>query len=151
VSDRFTERARQVFVLADDEARRMKHAYIGTEHLLLGLVREEESLAARALASLGVELERVRLDVARIAGLGDAEVAPGELPLTPRMENIVALSESQADEMGRQVVGTEHLLLGLAREGNGVANVILFEYGASSEDIRETVIDFVAGPGRRPN
>jgi ATP-dependent Clp protease ATP-binding subunit ClpC len=151
VFERFTERARQVVVLADDEARRLNHAYIGTEHFLLGLVRQEEGLAARALASFGVEVDRVRSDVTRIVGLGDEQVAPGELPLTPRMPEIIALSKHEADQMGRKVIGTEHLLLGLAREGNGVANVILLGYGVRSEDIRVRVIDFISGRGRRPH
>jgi ATP-dependent Clp protease ATP-binding subunit ClpC len=147
--ERVTEHARQVFVLADEEARRVNHAYIGTEHLLLGLVSEEEGLAGRILRSLGVELDRVRSDVAKIVGLGDEEVTAAELRLTPRMEDILALSRNEAHELGAGLVGTEHLLLGLAREGNGVANVILLDYGASSEDIRARVQDFVSGPGRR--
>ena len=149
--ERFTERARQVLVLADDEARRLRHAYIGTEHLLLGLIREEEALAARALGSFGVEIDRVRSDVERIVGMGDEIVPPGTLPLTPRMETIVELSKAEAQAAGMQIIGTEHLLLGLAREGNGVANVILWEYGVTSDDIRERVIDLVSGPGRPSN
>jgi ATP-dependent Clp protease ATP-binding subunit ClpC len=151
VFEGFTERARQVFVLADDEARRLKHAYIGTEHFLLGLVREDEGLAGRALASFGVEIDRVRRDVTRIVGAGDEDVPPGDLPLTPRMETIIELSEAEARAAGRQIVGTEHLLLGLAREGNGVANVILRDYGVSSEDIRKRVIDFISGRGQGPH
>jgi ATP-dependent Clp protease ATP-binding subunit ClpC len=146
----FSEHTRQVAVLADYEARRLNHAYIGTEHLLLGLVRAE-GVAARALASFGLELERVRADVVRIVGRGDEKVTRRELPLTPRMTNIISLSRNKAEELGREVVDTEHLLLGLAHEGHGVANVILWEYGASSEDIRERVIDLVSGPGRPPN
>jgi ATP-dependent Clp protease ATP-binding subunit ClpC len=151
VFEGFTERARQVFVLADDEARRLRHAYIGTEHLLLGLVREEEALAARVLASFGVEIDRLRSDVVRIVGLGDEDVPPEALPLTPRMDAIVELSRAEAQSTDRQVVGTEHLLLGLAREGHGVANVILFEYGVRSDDIRERVTELLSGPDLLPN
>lgn len=148
--DRFSGHARQVFVLADEEARRLNHAYIGTEHFLLGLVGEEEGVAGRALRSFGVELDRVGSDVVRIVGLGDEDVPPSELPLTPRMETIIELSHAEAETAGRQTIDTEHLLLGLAREGNGVANLILRDYGVSSEDIRARVNDFVSGPGRRP-
>jgi ATP-dependent Clp protease ATP-binding subunit ClpA len=149
VVENLTERARQVFVLADDEARRLNHAYIGTEHFLLGLLGDEEGLAGRVLRSFGVELERTRSDVARIVGPGDEAVPLGSLPLTPRMETIIELSRAEAETAGRQMVGTEHLLLGLAREGNGVANVILLDYGTSSEEIRARVHDVVSGPGRR--
>ena len=149
--ERFTERARQVFVLADDEARRLGHAFIGTEHLLLGLLLEEEALTARALGSFGVEIDRLRADVVRMVGLGDEEVPPDALPLTPRMETIIDLSEAEAQAFGRELVGTEHLLLGLAREGNGVANLILFQYGVSSDDIRARVLDLVSGRGHSPN
>jgi ATP-dependent Clp protease ATP-binding subunit ClpC len=146
VFERFTESARQVFRFAGDEARRLNHAYIGTEHLLLGLIREEKGLAAQALRSCGVKLEVVRLDVARIVGLGDEEVTATDLPLTPRMASIVELSRAEADAGGRQVVGTEHLLLGLAREANGVANRILWDYGIRSNDVRERVTDFASRP-----
>jgi ATP-dependent Clp protease ATP-binding subunit ClpC len=151
VFEGFSERARQVFVLADDEARRLGHAYIGTEHLLLGLVREEESLAARVLSSFGVDVDRLRSDVVRIVGLGDEDVPSERLPLTPRMDTILELSKAEAQSADRQVVGTEHLLLGLVREGNGVANLILFQYGVSSDDIRARVVGLVSGPGRLPN
>jgi ATP-dependent Clp protease ATP-binding subunit ClpC len=150
VFETLTERARQVAVLADYEARRLNHAYIGTEHLLLGLVRAD-GVAARALASFGLELEPVRADVVRIVGRGDEEVARGELPLTPRMTAIISLSRNEAEELGGKVIDTEHLLLGLAREGNGVANVILLDYGVDSEDVRARVIDLLSGGGRRPN
>jgi ATP-dependent Clp protease ATP-binding subunit ClpC len=104
-----------------------------------------------ALASFGLELDRTRSEVARIVGMGDEVSPPGTLPLTPRMETIIELSKAEAQAAGMQIVGTEHLLLGLAREGNGVANVILWEFGVTSDDVRERVIDFASGPGRRPN
>jgi ATP-dependent Clp protease ATP-binding subunit ClpC len=147
----FTERAQQVFVLADDEARRLKHAYIGTEHFLLGLIREDAGLAARTLSSLGLEVDRVRSDVVRMVGLGDEDVAADELHLTPRMETIVELAYAEADAAGVKVVGTEHLLLALAGEGHGIANVLLVEYGATSEDVRARVTDLGSSSGRRPN
>jgi ATP-dependent Clp protease ATP-binding subunit ClpC len=145
VFERFTGPARNVFVLADEEARRLRHAYIGTEHFLLGLLRETDGLAARVLHDSGVALEPVRFDVERIVGLGDEEVRAGELPLTPRMKAILELSQDEADRMRHPLVGTEHLLLALAREGNGVANVILHGYGVRSDDLRRTVVDLVSG------
>ena len=113
--ERFTERARQVVVLAQDEARALKHNYIGTEHLLLGLLREEQGLAARVLESLGVTVEEVRIQVARIVGQGD-ELAMGQIPFTPRSKKILELSLREALSLGHDYIGTEHLLLGLARE-----------------------------------
>jgi ATP-dependent Clp protease ATP-binding subunit ClpC len=148
--ENFTQRGRQVFVFADEEARRLNHAYIGTEHFLLGLIRVEEGLAARVLGSFGVELDRVRVTVAWIVGLGDEEVAVSELPLTPRMQTIIELAETYAHAAGSRKVGTAHLLLGLAREGNGVANLILSDDGASSEDIRDRVVDFISGQHQSP-
>jgi ATP-dependent Clp protease ATP-binding subunit ClpC len=145
VFERFSGPARNVFVLADDEARRLRHAYIGTEHLLLGLLREDDGLAARVLHGSRVGLEEVRRDVTRIVGLGDAEVPPGELALTPRMQTIVELSWAEAASTRHPVVGTGHLLLALAREGNGVANVILRDYGVASDDLRKAAIGLLSG------
>jgi len=146
VFERFTERARQVVVLAQDEARTLRHNYIGTEHLLLGLLREEEGLAAHVLGSLGVTLEAVRAQVARIVGTGD-EATAGQVPFTPRAKKVLELSLREALSLSHNYIGTEHVLLGLARENEGVAARILLDFGVDAETIRETVIDTLGGPG----
>jgi ATP-dependent Clp protease ATP-binding subunit ClpC len=147
VFERFTERARQVVVLAQDEARDLKHNYIGTEHLLLGLLREEEGLAARALASLGVTLEETRAQVATIIGQGD-EVATGQIPFTPRAKKVLELSLREALSLGHNYIGTEHVLLGVVRENQGVASRILLDLGADAEKIHSLVIQMLGGrPG----
>src|SRR5436189_6157390 len=122
--ERFTERARQVVVLAQEEARTLKHNYIGTEHILLGLLREEEGLAARVLESLGVALDEVRGQVSRIVGRGD-EVTTGQIPFTPRAKKVLELSLREALLLGHNYIGTEHILLGIARENQGVASRLL--------------------------
>jgi ATP-dependent Clp protease ATP-binding subunit ClpC len=144
VFERFTERARQVIVLAQAEARALKHNYIGTEHLLLGLLREEEGLAARVLASFGVTLEEVRADVARIVGQGE-EVEGGQIPFTPRAKKILELSLREALDLGHNYIGTEHLLLGLLREGEGVAVRILIDVGAAPGAIRDQLVLSLSG------
>src|SRR5207248_887978 len=118
--ERFTERARQVVVLAQDEARALKHNYIGTEHILLGLLREEEGLAARVLESLDITVEEVRAQVARIVGQGD-EVTTGQIPFTPRAKKVLELALREALSLGHNYIGTEHILLGLVREHEGLA------------------------------
>ncbi len=145
--ERFTERARQVVVLAQDEARVLKHNYIGTEHLLLGLLREEEGLAARVLMALDVDVEDVRADVARIIGVGD-EIATGQIPFTPRAKKVLELSMREALHLGHQYIGTEHVLLGLAREDEGVGARILLDFGVDAETLRGEVIRMLSGPGR---
>lgn len=136
--ERFTERARQVVVLAHDEARAMKHHYIGTEHLLVGLLREEEGLAARALESFGVTVEGVRGEVVNIVGLGDEPVID-RIPFTPRMKEILELSLREALSLGHNHIGTEHLLLGLVRENASVASRILNGFGADALKIQDAV------------
>src|SRR5438270_10834218 len=118
--ERFTERARQVVVLAQEEARTLKHNYIGTEHILLGLLREEEGLAARVLESLDITVERVRAQVVRIVGSGE-EVTSGQIPFTPRAKKVLELALREALSLGHNYIGTEHILLGLVRENEGVA------------------------------
>jgi ATP-dependent Clp protease ATP-binding subunit ClpC len=142
--ERFTERARQVVVLAQDEARALKHNYIGTEHILLGLLREEEGLAARVLESLDITVEEVRAQVARIVGQGD-EVTTGMIPFTPRAKKVLELSLREALALGHNYIGTEHVLLGLAREGQGVAMRILLDFGADGDRIRREVMEFLSG------
>src|SRR5207247_2537667 len=146
--DSFTERARQVVVLAQDEARALKHNYIGTEHILLGLLREEEGLAARVLESLDITVEEVRAQVARIVGQGD-EVTTGQIPFTPRAKKVLELALREALSLGHNYIGTEHILLGLVRENEGVAARILLDFDADAEKIRNEIIRMLSGPGRR--
>jgi ATP-dependent Clp protease ATP-binding subunit ClpC len=146
--ERFSERARHVVVLAQDEARALRHNYIGTEHLLLGLLREEEGMAARALVSLGITVEKVRAQVARIVGQGD-EVTSGQIPFTPRAKKVLELALREALTLGHNHVGTEHVLLGLVREGEGVAARILLDFGADADNTRTRVMDLLAEGGYR--
>ena len=146
--ERFTERARQVVVLAQEEARTLKHNYIGTEHILLGLLREEEGLAARVLESLDITVERVRAQVVRIVGSGE-EVTSGQIPFTPRAKKVLELALREALSLGHNYIGTEHILLGLVRENEGVAARILLDFDADSEKIRNEVIRMLSGPGSR--
>ena len=146
--ERFTERARQVVVLAQDEARALKHNYIGTEHILLGLLREEEGLAARVLESLDITVEEVRAQIARIVGQGD-EVTTGQIPFTPSAKKVLELALREALSLGHNYIGTEHILLGLVRENEGVAARILLDFDADAEKIRNEIIRMLSGPGRR--
>ncbi len=145
--ERFTERARQVVVLAQDEARRLRHNYIGTEHLLLGLLREEEGLAARVLESLDITVEEVRAQVARIVGQGD-EIMTSQIPFTPRAKKVLELGMQEALALGHNYIGTEHLLLGLVRENEGVASRVLLDFDADADTIRNKVIRMLTGPRR---
>src|SRR5712692_11704371 len=146
--ERFTERARQVVVLAQEEARTLKHNYIGTEHILLGLLREEEGLAARVLEGLEITVEEVRAQVIRIVGSGE-EVTTGQIPFTPRAKKVLELALREALSLGHNYIGTEHILLGLVRENEGVAARILLDFDADSEKIRNEVIRMLSGPGGR--
>src|SRR5689334_379988 len=146
--ERFPARARQVVVLAQDEARALKHNYIGTEHILLGLLREEEGLAARVLESLDITVEEVRAQVARIVGQGD-EVTTGQIPFTPRAKKVLELALREALSLGHNYIGTEHILLGLVRENEGVAARILLDFDADADKIRNEIIRMLSGPGRR--
>jgi ATP-dependent Clp protease ATP-binding subunit ClpC len=146
--ERFTERARQVVVLAQEEARALKHNYIGTEHLLLGLLREEEGVAARVLDGLEVSVEEVRAAVVRIVGSGEEE-PQGQIPFTPRAKKVLELALREALSLGHNYIGTEHILLGLVREDEGVAARILLDLDAEAEKIRGEVMRLLSGPGRR--
>jgi hypothetical protein len=137
--ERFTERARQVVVLAQDEARTLKHNYIGTEHILLGLLREREGLAARVLRSLDIMVEEVRAQVARIIGQGD-EPPDANVPFTPRAKKVLELALREALSRGHNYIGTEHILLGLVRENESVAARILLDFDADADKIRNEVI-----------
>jgi ATP-dependent Clp protease ATP-binding subunit ClpC len=145
--ERFTERARQAVVLAGDEARALKHNYLGTEHILLGLLREDEGIAARVLASFGITAEEVRAWVARVVGEGD-EVGAGQIPFTPSAKKALELSLREALSLGHNHVGTEHILIGVARVNDAVGAQVLLEYGADAEKIRDEVIRLMSGPGR---
>jgi ATP-dependent Clp protease ATP-binding subunit ClpC len=137
--ERFTNRARRVVVLAQEEARLLKHNYIGTEHLLLGLIHEGEGVAARALESLGISLEAVRREVEEFIGQG--ETAPsGHIPFTPRAKKIIELSLREARQLHCNNIGTEHILLGLVREGEGVAAQVLVKLGADLPRVRQQVV-----------
>ena len=145
--DKFTERARKVLSLAQEEAQRFNHNYIGTEHLLLGLVREGEGVAAKVLSNLGVELNKVRSAVEFIIGRGDRLVL-GEIGLTPRAKKVIELAVDEARRLNHHYIGTEHLLLGLVREGEGVAAKVLNNLGVELEKVREAV-EFIIGRGDR--
>ncbi len=141
--DKFTERARRVLTLAQEEAQRFNHNYIGTEHLLLGLVREGEGVASKVLANLGVELNKVRSAVEFIIGRGDRPVT-GEIGLTPRAKKVIELAVDEARRLGHHYIGTEHLLLGLVREGEGIAAGVLESLGVSLEKVRAEVTRILA-------
>jgi len=137
--DKFTERARKVLSLAQEEAQRFQHNYIGTEHLLLGLVREGEGVAAKVLSNLGVELNKVRSAVEFIIGRGD-RIVLGEIGLTPRAKKVIELAVDEARRLNHHYIGTEHLLLGLVREGEGIAAGVLESLGVNLEKVRTQTI-----------
>lgn len=143
--ERFTERARQVIVLAQDEARGLRHGYIGTEHILLGLIREEEGCAARVLRDLGIGEVSARSDLLRIVGRGSPteRVPKDEIPYTPRAKKVLEWALREALSLGHNYIGTEHILLGLVREGEGVAARLLRDYlSHPADDIREAVLAY---------
>src|SRR6266576_3468076 len=142
--ERFTDRARRVVVLAQEEARMLNHNYIGTEHILLGLIHEGEGVAAKALESLGISLEAVRAQVEEIIGQGQ-QAPSGHIPFTPRAKKVLELSLREALQLGHNYIGTEHILLGLIREGEGVAAQVLQKLGADLNRVRQTVIQLLSG------
>ncbi len=142
--ERFTDRARRVVVLAQEEARLLNHNYIGTEHILLGLIHEGEGVAARGLESLGISLESVRSQVVEIIGQG-SQAPSGHIPFTPRAKKVLELSLREALQLGHNYIGTEHILLGLIREGEGVAAQVLQKLGAELHKVRQTVIQLLSG------
>ena len=142
--ERFTDRARRVVVLAQDEARSLNHNYIGTEHLLLGLITEGEGVAAKALESLDINKDAVRAAVIDIIGEGEKPVE-GHIPFTPRAKRVFELSLREALQLGHNYIGTEHLLLGLLKEGEGVASQVLIKLGADLSKVRQTVIELLSG------
>jgi len=146
VFERFSDRARRVVVLAQEEARMFKHNYIGTEHILLGLAHEGEGVAAKALEAMGVSLAAVRSQVEAIIGRGQAEPT-GHIPFTPRAKKVLELSLRESLQLGHNYIGTEHILLGLIREGEGVAAQVLQKLGADLNRIRQQVIHLLPGHG----
>src|SRR6266540_132877 len=148
--ERFTDRARRVVVLAQEEARMLNHNYIGTEHILLGLIHEGEGVAAKALESLGISLEGVRSQVEEIIGQGQ-QAPSGHIPFTPRAKKVLELSLREALQLGHNYIGTEHILLGLIREGEGVAAQVLVKLGADLNRVRQQVIQLLSGyQGKEP-
>src|ERR1700747_451783 len=144
--ERFTDRARRVVVLAQEEARMLNHNYIGTEHTLLGLIHEGEGVAAKSLESLGISLEGVRAQVEEIIGHG-GQAPSGHIPFTPRAKKVLELSLREALQLGHNYIGTEHILLGLVREGEGVAARVLVDLGAALSRVRQQVIQLLSGYG----
>jgi ATP-dependent Clp protease ATP-binding subunit ClpC len=142
--ERFTDRARRVVVLAQEEARMLNHNYIGTEHILLGLIHEGEGVAAKGLESLGISLEAVRAQVEEIIGQGQ-QAPSGHIPFTPRAKKVLELSLREALQLGHNYIGTEHILLGLIREGEGVAAQVLVKLGADLNRVRQQVIQLLSG------
>jgi ATP-dependent Clp protease ATP-binding subunit ClpC len=142
--ERFTDRARRVVVLAQEEARMLNHNYIGTEHILLGLIHEGEGVAAKALESLGISLEAVRQQVEEIIGQGQ-QAPSGHIPFTPRAKKVLELSLREALQLGHNYIGTEHILLGLIREGEGVAAQVLVKLGGDLNRVRQQVIQLLHG------
>jgi Clp amino terminal domain, pathogenicity island component len=148
--ERFTNRARRVVVLAQEEARMLNHNYIGTEHILLGLIHEGEGVAAKALESLGISLDAVRQQVEEIIGHGQ-QAPSGHIPFTPRAKKVLELSLREARQLGHHYIGTEHILLGLIREGDGVAAQVLVNLGADLNRVRQQVIQLLHGyQGKEP-
>jgi ATP-dependent Clp protease ATP-binding subunit ClpC len=148
--ERFTDRARRVVVLAQEEARMLNHNYIGTEHILLGLIREGEGVAAKSLESLGISLDAVRQQVEEVVGQGQ-HVPSGHIPFTKRAKKALELSMRESIQLGHSYIGTEHILLGLIREGDGVAAQALVKLGADLNQVRQQVIQLLHGPGKRAN
>ena len=148
--ERFTDRARQAVSLAQEEAKRLDHGYIGTEHVMLGLIRQTDGVAARALESLGISLDGVRQQVEEIIGRGQ-QTPSGHIKFTPRAKMVLELSLRESLQLGHNYIGTEHILLGLIREGDGVAAQVLVQLGADLNRVRQQVIQLLHGhPAEEP-
>ncbi len=141
--ERFTDRARKVMQLANQEAQRFNHEYIGTEHILLGLVKEGSGVAANVLKNLEVDLRKIRLEVEKLVQSGPEMVTVGKLPQTPRAKKVIEYSMEEARNLNHSYVGTEHILLGLLREQEGVAAQVLMNLGLKLEDVREEVLNLL--------
>jgi ATP-dependent Clp protease ATP-binding subunit ClpC len=147
--NRFTERARKVIILSKEEARRFNHDYIGTEHLLLGLIREGEGVAAAVLQKMGLNLENIRLEIEKLVHPGPTTQVLGDIPFTPRAKKVLELAAEEARALGHNYIGTEHLLLGLIAEGEGVASQVLINLGLDLDKVRSEVMNLLgsATPG----
>src|SRR5215475_2295574 len=141
--ERFTDRARKVMQLANQEAQRFNHEYIGTEHILLGLIKEGSGVAANVLKNLEVDLRKIRLEVEKLVQSGPDMVTMGKLPQTPRAKKVIEYSMEEARNLGHNYVGTEHILLGLLREQEGVATQVLMNLGLKMEEVREEVLSLL--------
>ena len=141
--DRFTDRARKVMGLARQEAQRFNHDYIGTEHILLGLVQEGSGVAASVLKNLDIDLKKIRQEVEKLVSTGTTMVTVGQLPFTPRAKKVLELSLEEASNLGHTYIGTEHLLLGLIRESEGIAAQVLRNLKVKVEDVREEVLELL--------
>jgi ATP-dependent Clp protease ATP-binding subunit ClpC len=150
VFEGFTGRARQVVVYAQEEVRGFGHDHIGTEHILLGLLRQEEGLAARVLEYFGLTVERVREQVVRIVGPGEAALPSGQIPFTPRAKRVLEMAPREALSLGQTVTSTEHILLGLVRENDGAASRILLDLDVDPERIRTEAIRMSGGHRSEP-
>ncbi len=153
--DRFTERARKVIILAKEEAKRFNHDYIGTEHILLGLIKEGESVAAAVLQNLGLSLDTIRLEVEKLVQFGPSTIVSGDIPFTPKAKKVIELAMDEARRLGHNYIGTEHLLLGLIKEGEGVASHVLMNVGLDLNKVRAEVIKLLgsssaSGAGSSP-
>src|SRR5499426_2064083 len=141
--DRFTDRAKKVMNLARQEAQRFNHEYLGTEHILLGLVQEGSGVAANVLKNMAIDLNKIRSEVEKIVKTGPSMVTMGQLPFTPRAKKVLELSMEEASNLGHNYIGTEHLLLGLIKENEGIAAQVLMNLGVKLEDVREEVLEFL--------
>ena len=141
--ERFTERARKVILLAKEESKRFNHDYIGTEHILLGLIREGEGVAAAVLQSLGLSLDRIRLEVEKLVQPGPSTMVSGDIPFTPTAKKVLDLATEEARALGHNYIGTEHLLLGLIREGEGVASQVLLNLGLDLQKVRSEILELL--------
>src|SRR6185295_13459155 len=144
--DRFTDRAKKVMNLARQEAQRFNHEYLGTEHILLGLVQEGSGVAANVLKNMSIDLNKIRTEVEKIVKSGPSMVTMGQLPFTPRAKKVLELSMEEAGNLGHNYIGTEHLLLGLIKESEGIAARVLTNLGVKLEDVREEVLEFLGAP-----
>ena len=145
--ERLTDRARKVMALANQEAQRFNHEYIGTEHILLGLVKEASGVGANVLKNLGIDLRKVRLEVEKLVKSGPEMVTMGKLPQTPRAKKVLEYAIEEARNLNHNYVGTDHLLLGLLREQDGVAAQVLVNLGLKLEDVREEVLNLLGAGG----
>ena len=141
--NRFTGRARKVIILAKEEARRFNHDYIGTEHILLGLIREGEGVAAAVLQKMGVSLENIRLEIEKLVQPGPTTQIIGDIPFTPRAKKALELAAEEARSLGHNYIGTEHLLLGLIREGEGIASQVLLNLRMDLNSVRNEVMELL--------